>query len=298
MNHRRKLLLSLLASLSVLLHAGAPAQAQQAIHQEPFTPFKIAGNLYYVGTKGHGVFLVATPDGHILINNEYPQNVPMIRDSVEKLGFKFGDIKIMLISHAHIDHDGGSAAIKAQTGASYMVMEPDVAVVESGGKADFHYNFAPHLYPPVKVDRVLHDGDEVQLGGSMLVARLTPGHTKGCTTWTMKVQEAGKTYNVVIVGSTAVGREYKLVDNPAYPGIAADYERSFTIMESLPGDIYVAPHGSQFNLEGKYARLQQGTSNPFVDPAGYARFIVETQQQFRAALAKQQAAQQAVSPAK
>ena len=148
--------------------------------------------------------------------------MPLIRASIEKLGFKFSDVKILLISHAHWDHDAGSASIKQLTGARYMVMDADVPVVESGGKADFQYGSTPaSLYPPTKVDRVLHDGDEVRLGGAVLVAHLTPGHTKGCTTWTMKVQEDGKTYNVVIVGSPNVNPGYKLVSNTLYPRIAA-----------------------------------------------------------------------------
>jgi len=154
---------------------------------EPFPPFRIAGNLYYVGTKGLANYLVTTPQGNILINSDLEANVPMIEASIEKLGFKFKDTKILLISHAHWDHDAGSAKIKEMTGASYMVMDADVPVVESGGKSDFQYGNSPRfLYPPAKVDRVLHDGDEVRLGGAVLVAHLTPGHTKGCTTWTMK----------------------------------------------------------------------------------------------------------------
>src|SRR5262249_32515599 len=150
-------------------------------------------------------YLITTPQGHILINSNLEDSAPQIKESVEKLGFKFSDVKILLISHAHWDHDAGSARIKQLTGAKYMVMEGDVPVVESGGNADFQYgHVARNLYPPAKVDRVLHDGDEVKLGGTALVAHLTPGHTKGCTTWTLKVQENDKSYDVVIVGSPNV----------------------------------------------------------------------------------------------
>src|SRR5256885_2004667 len=174
----------------------------QADWTEPFPPFRIAGNLYYVGSKGLANYLITTPQGHILINSDLEASVPLIRASVEKLGFKFADIKFLLISHAHWDHNAGSAAIKALTGAKYLVMDADVPVVESGGKTDFQYGRSPgSLYPPTKVDRVLHDGDEGKLGDAVLVAHLTPGHTKGCTTWTMKVTENGKNYDVVIVGS-------------------------------------------------------------------------------------------------
>src|SRR5262249_41469883 len=144
-----------------------------------------AGNLYYVGTQGLASYLVTTPAGHILINSDLEANVPQIRDSVVTLGFKIEDVKILLVSHAHFDHVAGSAALKKLTGARYMVMDADVSVVESGGKTDFQYGDGTH-YPPTKVDRVLHDGDEVKLGDATLVAHLTPGHTRGCTTWTLK----------------------------------------------------------------------------------------------------------------
>jgi metallo-beta-lactamase class B len=261
----------------------------------PFAPFKVAGNLYFVGGKEHAHFLVATSQGHILINTGYPSagSVVQIRQSVEKLGFKYGDIKIILIGHAHVDHDGGSAQVKAETGATYMVMEQDVDVVESGGKTDFYYNTPGDAYPPTKVDRVLHDGDQVKLGDAVLVAHLTPGHTKGCTTYTMKVQEAGKTYNVVIVGSLSVNPTYRLLGKPSYPGIVADYERTFRVMKSLSADIWVAPHGDVFDMEAKYAKLQQKTTtNPFVDPDGYSRFIAKAERVFRDQLTKERAALQ------
>ena len=256
---------------------------------EPFPPFRIAGNLYYVGSKGLANYLVTTPQGHILVNSDLDANVPMIRASVEKLGFKFSDIKILLISHAHWDHDAGSAAIKKLTGARYMVMEGDVAVVESGGKADFHYGDATaSLYSPTTVDRTLRDGDEVRLGDTVLVAHLTPGHTRGCTTWTMKVQEGGKTYDAVIVGSPNVNPGYRLVNNAAYPRIATDYERTFRVLASLPCDIFLGAHGSYFDLESKYARLKTVGVAAFVDPAGYRRYVAERERAFRAELAKQQ----------
>jgi metallo-beta-lactamase class B len=258
---------------------------------EPFPPFRIAGNLYYVGSKDLASYLVTTPQGHILINSDLETSVPLIRASVEKLGFKFGDIRILLISHAHWDHDGGSAAIRALTGATYMVMDGDVSVVESGGKTDFQYGNQPtSLYPPTKVDRVLHDGDEVKLGGTTLVAHLTPGHTKGCTTWTMKVEDAGKTYDIVIVGSPNVNEGYKLVNNPAYPEIASDYERTFRVLKSLPVDFFLGAHGSYFDLQTKYARLKEGAAAPFVDPAGYKNYITDREEAFRKELARQQAA--------
>ena len=259
---------------------------------EPFPPFKIAGNLYYVGSRGLANYLIATPQGHILINSDLEENVPLIRESVEKLGFKFTDIKILLISHAHWDHDAASDIVKRLTGAKYMVMDADVPVVESGGKADFQYGSDPTtLYKPAKVDRVLHDGDEVKLGGTTLVAHLTPGHTKGCTTWAMKVLDAGKTYDVVIVGSPNVNPGYRLVNN-AYPQIAEDYEKMFRVLKSLPCDIFLGAHGNYYDLETKYARLKGGDLAAFVDPEGYRKYVADKEQAFRAELERQRAAPQ------
>jgi metallo-beta-lactamase class B len=275
-------------TLACVTLASSTAAAQSPDWTEPFPAFRIAGNLYYVGSRGLATYLIATPAGHILINSDLEANVPMIRASVEKLGFKFTDIKVLLISHAHWDHDAGSAMIKQLTGAKYMVMDADVPVVESGGKDDFEYGGTPtSLYSATKVDRVLHDGDEVKLGDAVLVAHLTPGHTKGCTTWTMKAKEGGKEYNVVIVGSPNVNRGYKLVDNAKYPQIASDYERMFRVLESLPADIFLGAHGAYFGMEAKYARLKDGAPSPFIDPEGYKKFVADKEQEFRTELAKQ-----------
>ena len=288
----------------ILATAGSAFAQNDPEWTEPFPAFRIAGNLYYVGSKGLASYLVTTPQGNILINSDLEANVPLLQASIEKLGFKFKDTKILLISHAHWDHDAGSAKIKELTGATYMVMDADVPVVESGGKADFQYgNRAEFLYPPAKVDRVLHDGDEVKLGGAVLVAHLTPGHTKGCTTWTMKVTEGGKTYNVVIVGSPNVNPGYKLVHNDSYPRIAQDYQRMFDVLKSLPCDIFLGAHGGYFGLEEKYADMEEtrrrpkaaptsggdnaGDANPFIDPDGYKKFVAEKEQEFRTELEKQ-----------
>lgn len=255
---------------------------------EPFPPFKIAGNLYYVGSKGLANYLITTPKGHILINSDLEETVPMIRANVEKLGFKFTDIKILLISHAHWDHAAASDTIKRITGAKYMVMDADVSVVESGGKADFHYGNDPRiLYKPTKVDRVLHDRDEVKLGGTVLTARLTPGHTKGCTTWTLKVEEGGKTYNVVIIGSPNVNPGYRLVDNSAYPTIAEDYQKTFKVLKSLSCDIFLGAHGNYFGMESKFPRLKDKGLSVFVDPVGYKKYVEDKEQEFKKELARQ-----------
>ena len=286
---QKKIIRNAIWVLFVVLAAGSSVLAQDnADWTEPFPPFHIAGNLYYVGSKGLANYLITTPQGNILINSDMEANVPLIKASIEKLGFKFGDTKILLISHAHWDHDAGSATIKEMTGAKYMVMDADVPVVESGGKSDFQYgNRAEYLYRPAKVDRVLHDGDEVKLGGAVLVAHLTPGHTKGCTTWTMQVTEQGKTYNVLILGSPNVNPGYKLVDNAAYPQIAEDYERMWRVLKLLKCDIFLGAHGGYFDMEEKYARLKADGENPFVDPGGYQKYIAEKEQEFRTELAKQ-----------
>jgi metallo-beta-lactamase class B len=282
----------LTAALIVLLVSADRIFAQgNADWTEPFPPFHIAGNLYYVGSKGLANYLITTPQGHILINSDLEASIPLIRASVEKLGFKFGDIKILLISHAHWDHDAGSALIKKMTGAQYMVMDADVPVVESGGRSDFQYGGnAGSLYPPTKVDRLLHDGDEVKLGDTVLVAHLTPGHTKGCTTWTMRVNEAGKTYNVVIVGSPNVNPGYKLVNNASYPQIAADYQRMFRVLKSLPCDIFLGAHGNYFNMEAKHALVKPGGPSPFIDPDGYEKYVARKEVDFLTELGKQKGA--------
>jgi metallo-beta-lactamase class B len=258
---------------------------------EPFPPFRIAGNLYYVGSRDLASYLVTTPKGHVLINSDLEANVPLIRASVEKLGFKLEDVKILLISHAHFDHAAGSAALKKLTGAQYLVMDGDVAVVESGGQSDFQYGSKERFrYPAAQVDRVLHDGDEVKLGDSVLVAHATPGHTRGTTTWTMKVTEGNRTLDAVILGSAHVNDGYRLVNNPVYPRIADDFERTFRTLKSLPCDLFLGAHGSYFDLEAKAARLKDAAPNPFVDPEGYRTFVRDQEAAFRAEFARQKAA--------
>jgi metallo-beta-lactamase class B len=255
---------------------------------EPFPPHRIAGNLYYVGSRGLASYLITTPKGHILINSSLESSVPLIRDSVEKLGFHFNDIKILLISHAHWDHCAGSALLKQMTGAKYFVIDQDVAVVESGGKEDFQYgDSTDNQYKPAKADRVLNDGDQVQLEDAVLVAHLTPGHTKGTTTWTMKVSDGGKSYDVVIVGSPNVNPGYRLVGNTRYPQIAQDYERTFQVLKSLPCDIFLGAHGSYYGMERKFARMKTGGSNPWIDPEGYKIYVSDREEAFRAELKKQ-----------
>ncbi len=257
---------------------------------KPFPPFRIAGNLYYVGSEDLASYLIATPRGLILINSSLEVSVPLIRKSVESLGFRFSDVKILLISHAHNDHCAGSARIIQLTGAKYYVMDADVPVVESGGKADFQYGADMFMrYPPAHVDRVLHDGDTVRLGGTVLTAHLTAGHTKGTTTWTMDETEGGRALHVVIVGSPNVNDGYKLVNNSAYPQIATDFAHGFEVLKGLPCDIFLGAHGSYFDLKEKYARWQQGDRDAFIDPAGYKAYIADREQAFETELQRQSA---------
>lgn len=275
-------------SLLFLFASTITAAAQDSSWTQPFTPFRIAPDLYYVGSRGLASYLVTTPQGHILVNSNLEANVPQIRASIEQLGFRFNDVKILLISHAHWDHNAGGAMIQRLTGALYMVMEGDRSVVESGGRTDFQYGSDPDLtYPVARVDRVLRDGDEVRLGSAVLVARLTPGHTRGCTTWTMKVREGDRERNVVIVGSPNVNPGYRLVGNPVYPNMAADFEKTFEVLKSLPVDYFLGAHGSYYNLEAKYARLNQGGTSPFIDPEGYRAYVENRERAFRAELARQ-----------
>lgn len=278
-----------IASLVFAFACGiVPALAEApASWTEPFPPHTIAGNLHYVGSRDLASYLITTSEGHILINSSLEESVPLIRASVEKLGFKFSDIKVLLISHAHSDHCAGSAEIKKLTGARYMVMEGDVPAVESGGAPR---KLADYLqFPPAKVDRVLHDGDEVKLGDAVLVAHLTPGHTRGCTTWTMQVRDRGNLLNAVIIGSPNVNPGYILVNNKTYPEIATDYEKCFCVLHSLPVDLFIGAHGSYYDMEKKHALLATAATNPFIDPDGYHRYVTEREQTFRAEWEKQKA---------
>jgi metallo-beta-lactamase class B len=269
-----------------------PASAYAAPNPEwttPIAPFRIADNLYYVGSKDLASYLVVTPKGDILINSSLESSPALIKKSVEQLGFHFSDIKILLISHAHSDHDAGSAEVKRLTGAKYMVMDGDVAVVESGGAKDFAY--PKDLYPVTKVDRVLHDGDEVRLGDAVLVAHKTPGHTRGCTTWTMRTMLEGKPRDVVIVGSWNVNPGFRLVDRPgkpaSYPGIAADYERTF-VVKKLPCDVFLGAHGAYFGMLEKLDRVKVDGQNVWIDPDGYKAAVTERELAFKEELKRQE----------
>jgi len=248
-----------------------------------FPPHRIVGNLYYVGSRSLASFLVTTPAGHILINPNWEDGVPNLRASVEDLGFDFEDIEIILGSHAHGDHMQGDALVKQLTGASVMAMAEDVPLLRNMRPGEKEH----------PIDRVLQDGDEVSLGGSMLVARRTPGHTPGCTTWTMTIEEDGRAYDVVIIGSMGSNPGFQFVNNPDNPTIAEQYKQGFAVLRSLDPDIPLASHPAMYNMVEKWERRTEA-GNPFVDPAGYRAEIDAVEQLFRDVLAEQErAAEQA-----
>ena len=256
----------------------------------PQKPFRIAGDLYYVGSQDLASYLVATPQGEILINGNLASSPPQIRASVEGLGFRWRDIKILLNSQAHYDHSAGNAEIMRETGAQLMVMDGDVSAMESGGRDDFGQ---VGTFPPAHVSRVLHDGETVGLGGVTLTAHKTAGHTRGCTTWTMRVKgEKGRMLQAVIVGGFAPLDSYRLAataGHPAsYPGIAEDFERTFARLEALPCDIFLGAHGAYFGMQAKLARGGATDASVWIDPSGYQRLIRDGQQSFEQRLRQQE----------
>ena len=265
----------------------------------PIAPFQIADNLYYVGSKDLASYLIATPKGNILINANLASSPPQIRASVEKLGFHWSDIRILLNSQAHSDHMGGAAAVIRETHAQNMVMDGDASVVESGARTDF-LSPSPNIltYAPVHVDRVLHDGDTVSLGGVTLTAHKTAGHTRGCTTWTMRShipgEPAGTMRNIVIVGGVGFWSEYHFVATPghpiSYPGIAQDFQHTFAELHALPCDIFLGAHGGYFDMLTKLERYPQDGPRVFIDPAGYKAFVSDAQETFSKALEQQEGA--------
>jgi metallo-beta-lactamase class B len=274
-SRRSFVLLIVLAAIA----AAVPAQGQQDRSQDrvAFPAHKIIGNLYYVGTVTLNSYLITTPQGHVLVNTNYEDTVPLLRASIEKLGFAMADIRIILGSHAHPDHMQADAVVKEMTGgAPVMAMEQDVAALK-GMKAP-----SGKAHP---IDRVLKDGEQVALGGVTLTAHLTPGHTRGCTTWTMRVPDGGRTYDVVIAcGGLQEGA--RLVGNAAYPEIATDFAVSIRKFKALPADVFLGSHSWFFDLAGKYKRLGAG-ANPYVDPAGYKAWVDNMEKNYNTLLAEQ-----------
>lgn len=268
--------------LAVVILAAAPVHAwSQNGWDDPFPAHRVMDNLYFVGTGGLGTFLITTPEGHILINTDFERTIPLIEESVEAMGFDLDDVRIILGSHAHGDHQAADVFLRDRLGAQLMIMEEDVAGWQrmNRGEGD------------ITIDRILHDGEEVTLGGTTLVAHLTPGHTRGCTSWGMELEEDGETYDALIVCSFGVNPNYILVDNPNYPDIADDYRMTFAKARAMPVDVFVASHGSFYGLRGKHEELlnrMKGDPNPFIDHAGFLEYIDEKEQAFETMLQAQQ----------
>lgn len=279
--------IAFVAALFLPTLALAQADETSRSWNQPIEPFRIAGNLYYVGASDITSYLITTPEGHILIDGGFVETAPLIREGVKKLGFKLEDVKILLSSHAHYDHAGGLAALKETTGARFFASQADAPAHARGGKGD------PVLgdsmpYPPVQADRLLQDGDTVTLGGATLTAHVTAGHTRGCTTWTMKVDDGGRKLDAVFICSTSVLPQTRLGKNPSYPGIADDYARTFRVLRELPCDLFLASHGSFYNLEDKSERLRKSEGpNPFIDPEGYRQYVDRSEKAFRDRLARE-----------
>lgn len=264
----------------------AQKNEQDRSWNQPVEPFKIAGNIYYVGASDVTSYLITTPKGHILIDSGLIETVPQIKENIAKLGFKLADVKILLNSHAHYDHAGGLAELRRLTHAKLLVSRPDFDLLARGGLADPNY-LGLFPFEPVKADETFGDGKQVKLGGAVLIANLTPGHTPGCTTWTTEVSENGNKYNVVFVCSTSAPG-YKLVDNEKYPAIWADYTRTFERLEKMKVDIFLGSHGNIYGLEDKIAHVRAGTGgNPFVDPAGYREYLAASKASIQSAYKRQ-----------
>lgn len=252
---------------------------------QPVEPFRIIRNVFYVGASDVTAYLIATPKGLIVIDGGFEETAPMVLANIEKLGFNRADIRILLNSHAHYDHAGGLAAIKYATGATFIASEGDAPQLARGGKDDPQFGDA-FPFPPITPDKLARDGDRVALGGTILTAHITAGHTRGCTTWTTTVREGGRNFHVVFVGSPSVPPQYKLTGNPRYPDAVDDYRRQFATLKSLPCDVFLAAHGNFFDLAGKMTRVGK-KPNPFIDPEGYKKFVAEMEAAFEERVKKE-----------
>jgi metallo-beta-lactamase class B len=281
----------------VAIVANAQSAQQPRRGQWSLKPFKLIGNIYYVGLSNNTSFLITTPQGNILLDPTIEPAAQEIRKNIEQLGFHMKDIKIILQAHAHGDHVGGLAEMKELTGAKVLVMQQDAEVLADGGKSDFR---GGEHWKPVRADKTLRDGEKVQLGGVTMVAHLTAGHTKGCTTWTTVAEEDGKKYNVVFVCSVRMNTGVPMVGNAKYPNMAEDFANAFKTLRSLPCDVFLVSHGNMFDLEGKIKRMEQGAKpNPFIDPEGYKKFVAEYEKAYLDQLQQERAGGRpyAVSPA-
>ncbi len=263
----------------------AELDAHFAAMNQPLAPFKIADNLYYVGASDVTSYLIVTPHGKlILLDGGFEQTAPQILANIRTLGFDPKTVKILLNSHAHFDHAGGLAALKAATGAMFFASAEDAPVLEAGGANDFALKNA--LFPPIKPDHILPDGTKVALDGVTLTAHITAGHTKGCTTWTMPVVMNGVSQEALFLCSLSVLDQFRLIGDPNYPTQAADFEKSFATLGGLKCDVFLSSHGMFFDMLAKRARLLAGARpNPFIDPKGCRAFIAKAEGYFDKKLA-------------
>ncbi len=273
----------------LFLALALPALAQNAEWTKPFPPFKILGNIYWVGTWDLSTYLITTPQGNILVNTGMAETVPQIKAGVEQLGFKLSDTKILTATHGHVDHVAGMAELKRLTGAKLIISEPDVDLLESGGKTDFRFGGTESAhFEPVKVDQKLKNGDKISLGGTELTAHLNPGHTKGATSFTLDVKEGGKTYHVIIANMGSINPGVKVSGMPNYPGIADDYARTFHDQKEMKIDVFLASHAGQFKMHDKYKPGDPYNPERFVDPKGFHDEVDSLEKAYRAQLAKEQ----------
>jgi len=255
---------------------------------KPFPPFKILGNIYWVGTWDLSTYLIVTPQGNILINSGLADTVPQIKAGIEQLGFKLSDTKILLATHGHFDHVAGMAALKKMTGAKMIMSEPDAELLESGGKADFRFGDSPEArFEPVKVDQKLKDGDKVTLGGTELTAHLNPGHTKGATSFTLNVREGNKTYRVGIVNMGSINPGVKVTGMPKFPDITQAYARTFHDQKEMKIDVWLASHAAQFKLHDKYKPGDAYNPDRFVDPQGFRNAVERLEKVYQDQLAEE-----------
>jgi metallo-beta-lactamase class B len=298
-----KMLGKSLAIAVLISSAVIPAQAQTlkdfldaavARWNTPTEPFHVIGNVYYVGTKGIASYLIVGPAGNILIDTAMPEATGQIKTNIEKLGFKLSDIKIILNTHAHFDHTGGFAEVKRETGAQLIAGAADKLLLE-GGYYPGQETVSELKFPPVKVDRAVRDGDVVTLGSLRLTAHATPGHSPGCTTWTMDVAEGGEAHKIVFFCSATVALN-QLVKDPTYPGIIEDYRTTFKRAPALEGDVFLAPHPEMYNMEDKRAQIGEGKPNPFVKAGEFQTYVATLQSAFETALAKQEEAAGTAAP--
>jgi len=253
----------------------------------PVKPFRIIGNVYYVGMNDLASYLISTKDGLILVDTALEESGPIIRKNIEELGFKATDVKIILSGHAHFDHVGGHQTMKEQTGAKIYATAPDAMIMESGGTKGF-FPFSQYKYRPVTVDKIIVDGEWIKLGGFGMQAHMLPGHTEGNTAWTFTVEDGGRNYDVLIAPSMSVNPGVKLVGNKEWPGVADAYVDSFKKLRALKCDVFLAPHAGFFDLAGKMEKMSSGAkTNPFIDPDGFHKYVDDLEKAFNEERKKQ-----------